>query len=416
MSVLQCLRDARSAATMCVLATVLLLAMGVRLDAGRQSERATGTPRRGARDVGGAVGERSAQSRSLTAASRLAQLWREYTVRYIRPSGEVGDPSRDGHVTSEAQSYAMLRAVLMRDRTTFDRVYGWTRAHLRRDDGLHAWLWDPATRRVLDANAATDGDIDIAWALALASVIFAEPTYADEAAAIVVAIRTHASLDVGARWLTSAGNWAGPERVVNLSYFYPYAAAWFERLDPGHGWLRSNDVGYDLLDQALRGPNTLPPDFNRVGDDGTLLPLPDGHALSGAFSYDSIRIVWRLELACRLGQARACELVERLVTRLAAIHERDGGFYTRYGADGTAKNAERALCFEGAMLPAMQRRRPALARQWRAGRLDDAALDALGTADDRYYDANWIWFGLALSEGVFEARLPSLEQLRRRRR
>ena len=358
--------------------------------------------------------------------ARLGELWREYTARYIRSTGEVVDPLRDGHVSSEAQSYAMLRAVLMRDRATFDRVYAWTRTHLRRADGLHAWLWDPAAQRIVDANTATDGDIDIAWALALASVTFTEPRHAEDAAAIVVAIRRHASLSLpswrasrgqpdGGAWFPSAGNWAGPERIVNLSYFYPYVTPWFERLDPGHGWHQVDDIGFDLLEQALAPPAVLPADFNRVDDAGRLLALPEGHMLSAAFSYDSIRIVWRLELACRLGTARACRRVDTLLDRLVGIHARDRGFFTRYTTDGVARNDERSISFEGAMLPAFARRQPAMARDWRAGRLGARALDTLAAADNRYYDANWVWFGLALADDVLVSRLPQAGQLPPRR-
>ena len=128
-----------------------------------------------------------------TPDARLAALWTGYRERHIRPSGEVVDPWRQGRVSSEAQSYALLRAVWMRDRSTFERVHAWTDAHLRRPDGLYSWLWDPAEARIVDANSATDADIDIAYALAMASIVFDRPAYAAQAREIVRAIRTHAS-------------------------------------------------------------------------------------------------------------------------------------------------------------------------------------------------------------------------------
>lgn len=345
---------------------------------------------------------------------RLEALWKAYRERYILPTGAVIDPSRESRVSSEAQSYALLRAVWMRDRATFERVIAWTDAHLRRSDGMHAWLWDPAQSRVIDSNTATDGDIDIAYALAMASVVFDRPAYAAQARAIVRAIRTGASVPVAGGWVPSAGNWAAPERIVNLSYFYPYVAPWFERLDPGVGWDRSVETGYGLVEQALAaGPMALPADFNVLMPDGALRPLPAGHALSALFSYDAIRISWRLEMACRLSRdRRGCRVSDALVTRLAAVLRRDGRLVTQYAVDGTARNTEESTSFYAAFLPAFTRVAPATAREWRRTHLGEEALDALMRADARYYDANWAWFGLAAADGFLEARTPEVGQLK----
>ncbi len=348
------------------------------------------------------------------AEARLASLWKAYTQHHITPSGAVVDPLRQGRVTSEAQSYALLRAVWMRDRATFARVLDWTDSHLRRPDGLYAWLYDPAEARVIDANLATDADIDIAYALAMASIVFDRPAYARQARDVVVAIRTHAAVLTDRGWFPAAGNWAVPERVVNLSYFYPYATPWFEQLDPGMGWTRTNVMGYALLDAALAaGPAALPVDFNRLATDGRLQPLPEGHALSAHFSYDAMRISWRLEMGCRLGRdAAACRASDALTQRLQTLFVRDGAIVTQYGADGSRRTAEQSSSFYAALLPAFARLAPAVAREWRATHLGDAALEALEGAPDRYYDANWVWFGIAAAEGFLDAGTPALDRLR----
>ncbi len=349
-----------------------------------------------------------------SAEARLASLWAAYRQHHITPLGAVTDPLRQGRVTSEAQSYALLRAVWMRDRATFERVLGWTDTHLRRPDGLYAWLWDPAEARVIDRNLATDADIDIAYALAMASIVFEHPGYAVQARDVVVAIRTHAAVDSARGWFPAAGNWAVQERIINLSYFYPYATPWFERLDPGMGWARTNDLGYALIEAALSAaPLALPADFNRLAADGTVQPLPEGHALSAQYSYDAMRISWRLEMACRLRrEVQACRVSETLTRRLQSLLERDGRIVTQYGADGAPRTAEQSSSFYAAMLPAFTRLAPAVARGWRATHLGDAALDALAQADDRYYDANWVWFGIAGADGVLDARTPALDRLR----
>lgn len=360
---------------------------------------------------GRAAGQPASPSRSSDAG--LDVLWRAYRDRYITAAGEVVDPSRNRLVSSEAQSYALVRAVWMRDRATFERVLTWTDGHLRRPDGLYAWAWDPATAQLIDANSATDGDIEIAYALAMASVVFDRPAWASRARDIVRAIRASASVSTSVGWFPSAGNWAGPERIVNLSYFYPYATPWFARLDPEGEWEAVDRLGYTLVERSLEtGAFGLPADFNVLMPDGTLAALPARHALSADFSYDAMRISWRLEMACRLVKdPRACVLSAKLVTRLRALLDRDGRLVTRYAPDGTPRHDEQSMSFFAAFLPAFSRVAPDLAREWRATRLGDEAVTALMAAPARYYDANWTWFGLAGADGRISANTPSVEQL-----
>ena len=58
-----------------------------------------------------APGLAAAQEVPGTPEDTLAALWQSYRDRYITAKGEVIDPSREGRVSSEAQSYALVRAV-----------------------------------------------------------------------------------------------------------------------------------------------------------------------------------------------------------------------------------------------------------------------------------------------------------------
>jgi cellulose synthase (UDP-forming)/endoglucanase len=150
-----------------------------------------------------------------------------------------------------------------------------------------------------------------------------------------------------------------------------------------------------------------------VSADGALSPLPEGHMLGRTFSFDSIRIAWRLELACQLMRdRRACDLSATLARHVEAVVARDGRFVTSYDAGGTPLTTRTSLSFPAAFLPAMTRVVPDRARSWRARELGDEALDQLMRVDDRYYDANWAWFGLAAADGVLVRRTPSLDRLR----
>ena len=171
----------------------------------------------------------------------LDLAWHAYKDLYIDPAGYVLDRDRNGgEVTSEGQAYALMRAAWMGDHETFTSVLEWTDRTLRRPDGLYSWHWTPRDNgTLLDRNTATDADQDIAFALVLAFHHFEDRTYLERARALLVAIRSQTGIELPNGWFPSAGNWAVPERIVNLSYFTPYAYPYFDRIDPeGDGWRR----------------------------------------------------------------------------------------------------------------------------------------------------------------------------------
>lgn len=344
----------------------------------------------------------------------LERSWNEYQELYLLPDGYVLDRERDGgRVTSEGQSYALLRAAWLRDAASFERVWHWTDEHLRRPDGLHSWLWTPADGgRVLDRNTASDADQDIAFALVVAGVSFDRPDYLERARELVVAIRRETALRLPDGWFPAAGNWAREERIVNLSYFTPYAYPYFALLDPDGRWEEALAGGYALLAAALASAERrLVPDFLVATEEGSVEPLPPGSGLEGAFSFDAMRLPWRVALDCRLhGRPRACAEPAASDT-LAELLQRDGALYTRYALDGTPLSDDTSLSFYGGALPALALHAPATAESLRRGVLAPAELDTLSRQEERYYDLNWVWFGLAADRGLIAERTPSVEEL-----
>lgn len=139
----------------------------------------------------------------------------------------------NGAVTSEAQSYAMLRAVWTNDRPTFDRTWNWTQQHLLTSDGLLSWLWQGG--KVVDPNSATDGDTDTALALLMAGKRWNDPALHAAGVRMMQAIWEHEVTEINGRPYITAGNWATDATVValNPSYFSPYAYRIFQEVDPG---------------------------------------------------------------------------------------------------------------------------------------------------------------------------------------
>src|SRR5260221_339518 len=84
--------------------------------------------------------------------SLIESSWVKYKQKFINKDGRVIDynpqvaldsANTDQDITtSEGQSYALLRAVWVDDKSTFDQVWKWTRETLKRPkDELFGWRW-----------------------------------------------------------------------------------------------------------------------------------------------------------------------------------------------------------------------------------------------------------------------------------
>jgi len=345
------------------------------------------------------------------AAGFLDDAWARYKRLYVHTDGYVLDRTRNGgEVTSEGQAYALLRAAWTGDQATFITVLSWTDAHLLRPDGLLSWRWSPADGgRVLDVNSATDADEDMAFALIIAAPRFDRPDYLSRARAMIQAIRSGTRVEVQGGWFPAAGNWATSDRVVNLSYFTPYAYPYFSLLDPEGRWDDVTTAGYGLLDAALVAPSRLPPDFMVVGVDGALSP-PSDEKLGRTFSFDAVRIFWRVALDCRLHR-RPLACRHPGGDALAEVLKRDGRLVTDYQVDGTRGSDQESLTFYACALPMLDDRAPDLAAVLRQTRLSPGALRPVLDRPDRYFDLNWVWFGLALSNDLIVERTPTVQRI-----
>lgn len=344
-----------------------------------------------------------------TGRAFLERAWDVYKRTYVRGDGYVLDPSREqGETTSEGQGYALLRAAWMRDEAAFSRLFRWTEQRLKRPDGLYSWRWTPADGgRVLDRNTAADANQEIAFALILASSAFDEPALLERARELLWAIRTYEAIPVSAGWFPSAGDWAVADRIVNLSYFLPYAYPYFARLDPEGGWGQVIGTGYDLMARALQLPNVrLVPDFMIVTRDGAVSALPEQAPLSRDFSSDAMRIFWRVALDCRLhAQRRACT-DPLAASQLARLLSRDGSLFTRYRVDGSPLERTESISFYSIALPFLLIYDPEAARAIQTRHLTPSALQQVMDGKDRYYDSNWVWFGLAAAGNLIAERTP----------
>ena len=271
----------------------------------------------------------------------LTASWQSYCRHFIKSDGQVIIPEEGGGTISEAQAYALLRAVWANDAPVFARVYAWTYKNLSRvhthGDSLLAWRWGRlpgGSWGVLDANSATDGDLDYALALVLAHRLGWRappglPDYREEARRVQADIldKEVVALPAGELLLTP-GNWheLKPPYLVNPSYFSPAAYRLFASTsgatEPQGGaegkgaapspplqpevevtnnrarWSRLHQSTYKLLGQLSQGLGGqtgvgLFPDWCRVDAAGRLAPAPGKDT---RFGWEAVRLPYRVAL------------------------------------------------------------------------------------------------------------------------
>ncbi|HKY65379.1 MAG TPA: glycosyl hydrolase family 8, partial [Acidimicrobiales bacterium] len=208
-------------------------------------------------DPAGGGDGRSASAERSAAADR-------FLSGYVDGDGRVVRRDEGGDTVSEGQAYAMLVTTAVGDEARFDRAWTWTRANLQRSDGLFAWRW--ADGAISDASSATDADVDIARALAMAGDRFERPELVDEARRVATAVLEHETAEAGGRLVLVAGPWAREDRIVNPSYLTTCGGADLEAVTGDPRWGRLAADGVDLV--AALSEEALPPDWAVLDEDG----------------------------------------------------------------------------------------------------------------------------------------------------
>jgi endo-1,4-beta-D-glucanase Y len=389
----------------------------------------------------------------------LTTSWQSYRRHFINSEGQVKIPEEGGGTISEAQAYALLRAVWAGDGTTFVRVYRWTYRHLSRatkyGDSLLAWRWGrlpDGSWGVLDANSAADADLDYALALILAHrkgwrAPPGLPEYLEESHRVTNAILAKEVVRLpNGELLLTPGNWHEPKPpyLVNPSYFSPAAYRLFAQTSTGprrpsgepafnegaqspsplmgegwgggegtaetSPWRDLHKTTYPFLEKVCQRLGDLQgvglfPDWCRVDPAGTISPAPDK---STNFGWEAVRVPFRVALdALWFKEPQAARLLkDRFLPFFKGqwqIHHR---LMAVYHYDGTpAVDYESPVLYAGVLAATLAAGDKDFAREMALKILSfyrEEGNRAYFEAPDHYYANNWAWLGLALYAGWAE--------------
>jgi endoglucanase len=383
----------------------------------------------------------------------LTTSWQSYCRHFIKSDGQVSLPEEGGGTISEAQAYALLRAVWANDAPVFTRVYAWTYKNLSRvhtyGDSLLSWRWGrlpDGSWGVVDANSATDGDLDYALALVLAArkgwrAPPGLPDYRGEARRVQTDIlaKEVVALTDGELLLTP-GNWheLQPPYLVNPSYFSPAAYRLFasissetdreraaervgavrapplqtdvEATNNSSRWVRLRGDTYRLLGQLTQGLGGQPgvglfPDWCQVDGAGRLHPAPGKDT---RFGWEAVRLPFRVALdGLWFKEPRAARLLtDKFLPFFKSQWQAHGRLLAVYTFDGVpGVDYESPVLYAGVLAGALAAGDRDFAREMALKILSFYREDgdrAFFEAPDHYYANNWAWLGLALYAGWVE--------------
>ncbi|MDA7415674.1 cellulose synthase complex periplasmic endoglucanase BcsZ [Xenophilus arseniciresistens] len=341
-------------------------------------------------------------------STRAIGHWQAFLQRHVQPDGRVIDfdtPAQ--HSTSEGQSYTLFFALVHNDRPLFDRVLAWTQANLSGGSlasRLPAWQWGRLADGkwgVMDGNAASDGDLWIAYALLEAGRLWNAPAYRTlgrQLLARVVAEEVVTLEGLGAmllpwpRSVAQAPNWR-----LNPSYLCLQQFRRFQLEDPKGPWREIADNSVRLL--GATAPRGYSPDWCVWStEQHAFLADPEkGHMAS----YDAIRVyLWAGMLAAQ-DPARAT-LLDSLSGPRRVLEA--GGALPEYVDTRTGATTGQAPAgFYGACLPYLRALGQNAALGAALARID--ARGGVGSGSTAaplpYYERTLILFGLGWLDGHF---------------
>jgi len=365
----------------------------------------------------------------------LQNSWQVYRQKFIQHDGRVMDFFTENATTSEGQSYALLRAVWLNDKATFDTVWAWTQQNIqnRENDVLFSWKWgkDATTGewKTLDHTEASDADQDIALALLMAHTRWGEARYKQQALAILADFWRYNVVNskIGPVVLPG-GDWYRFETAVpvtvmlNPSYLSPATYRLFGAVDASHPWEKLATTSYKVLQKSQTlGKTNLPPDwllFNRATGEVYLNDEQSERypTQRSVFGYDAVRTPWRFMLdvilypteSRQVGITGTQSLLKMLPT-LEAYILKHGQLPGPLSTTGVEVEPLKSKAAYGVLYPLFKTYRPALMKQLVMAYDWKQAIET-----DDYYAQNWYWFGLALqtlNKQGYNSAMPPLERL-----
>ncbi len=337
----------------------------------------------------------------------LSSSWESYKQHFIK-NGRTIDPYQKDITTSEGQSYAMLRAVWMKDKKTFDESFSWTKNYLQRNDTLYSWKYvgSDDTGSAIDRGTATDADEDIALALLFAYKTWHDQQYFTAAQQTIKSIWDKETVTIkGIPYLT-AGDWADGkiEVTINPSYLSPAHYRLFADVDFTHPWQRVVDSSYVLVNACSKSPldkkiGLLPSEWCAI-DKNTLTVQQSTSVTATQYGYNAFRVPWRIGLDYYWNREPRAKNYLITLTPLQTDWQTKQRLVAAYQHDGKVwENYESAAAYGGDMglfTVINPQEADQMYKEKLLAKFYEDTNNSYWDDPKNYYTQNWAWFGTAL--------------------
>ncbi len=243
---------------------------------------------------------------------------------------------------SEGMGYGMLLTAYFGEKGKFDSLFAFYKSK-RTGTALNLMAWNVTCGGFIDQGSATDGDLDVAFALLVAYDQWGG-NYLIEADSIISILKDHYFVTCGAGIYTmKPGGYFGGCSLTDISYYTPAFFRIFAAATGDGFWDDVADDAYTILENGADGTTGLVPDWQSY--DG----IPGGNPPSGRddyYHYDACRVPWRMALDYiwnddYIAQSW-CYTVSDFASSIGAENIRDG-----YELDGTVVGTNNNSSFVG---------------------------------------------------------------------
>jgi endo-1,4-beta-D-glucanase Y len=346
----------------------------------------------------------------------LEESWDIYRQQFIQADGRVIDYQDSDRSTSEGQAYAMLRAVIIDDPTTFALTLEWAEKNLHRlsdnnarADQLWAWKWGqykPGQWGPIDKNFASDADIDAITALILASRRWKKPEYLEIARTKLQDLWKYSTFAAGGkRYLLPGPTEAfAPNATtiyLNPSYFAPYAFRLFAQVDPSRDWMSLVKSSYEALEKSSKVSTAgLPSDWIALDiTTGKYQPVPPESNLQSVYSFDAYRVWWRVAWdAAWFNSPEADRYLKTAMKNLEKQWGQQKRLPARIDLQGKPTVNYEATSQYAMLYPAFGLISPDIADQMLQQKLLPRYKEGIWDDESAYYTQNLAWLGLLPSD------------------
>lgn len=199
------------------------------------------------------------------------------------------DQGESGLTKVESMGWSMIIAAYMGDKTTFDGLYRFYQSKLQ---GHGMMAWKVTCGGVSDGGSASDGDLDVAYAMVVASWQWGD-SYKSEATKLINTVKklivNCGGTSVIAGGMAGGGVYGGCWET-DISYHTPAFFRVFAEVTGDNAWSKLADDTYTLLQNGAHPTTGLIPDWQKL----------DGSASDGgrkhSYGFDACRAPWRIAL------------------------------------------------------------------------------------------------------------------------